>query len=43
MFNNDYMIEKHLAVAYFGQSKELVEENHLLNRVLLGEIVDKGD
>jgi len=40
---NDYMIEKHLAVAYFGQSKELIEEKHLLNRVLLGEIVDKGD
>ncbi len=29
---NDYMIEKHHAVAYFGQSKDLIKEEHLANR-----------
>ena len=29
---NDYMIEKHHAVAYHGQSKELIEEEHIKNR-----------
>ena len=29
---NDYMIEKHHAVAYFGQSKEDIAEEHLKNR-----------
>ena len=29
---NDYMIEKHHAVAYYGQSKEDIEQAHLNNR-----------
>lgn len=29
---NDYMIEKHHAVAYYGQSKEDIAEQHLANR-----------
>ena len=29
---NDYMVEKHHAVAYFGQSKDLIKEEHLANR-----------
>src|SRR6056300_2042156 len=29
---NDYMIEKHHAVAYYGQSKEAIEEAHVANR-----------
>ena len=29
---NDYMIEKHHAVAYYGQSKEDIEQAHLDNR-----------
>ena len=29
---NDYMVEKHHAVAYFGQSKDLIKEGHLANR-----------
>ena len=29
---NDYMIEKHHAVAYHGQSKESIEEEHIKNR-----------
>jgi len=29
---NDYMIEKHHAVAYHGQSKEDIEEQHIKNR-----------
>jgi len=29
---NEYMIEKFHAVAYFGQSKEDIEEQHLKNR-----------
>jgi micrococcal nuclease len=32
---NDYMIEKHHAVAYFGQSKDAIEEEHLRNRELV--------
>ena len=32
---NEYMCEKHHAVRYFGQSKELIEEQHLLNRELV--------
>jgi len=32
---NDYMIEKHHAVAYHGQSKDLIEEEHLRNRTLV--------
>jgi micrococcal nuclease len=32
---NDYMIEKHHAVAYFGQSKDAIEEEHLRNRKLV--------
>ena len=29
---NDYMIEKHHAVAYYGQSKEDIAEQHIENR-----------
>ena len=32
---NEYMCEKHHAVRYFGQSKELIEQQHLLNRELV--------
>ena len=32
---NDYMIEKHHAVAYFGQSKEDIAQSHLDNRKLV--------
>ena len=32
---NDYMIEKHHAVAYFGQSKEDIAQGHLNNRKLV--------
>jgi hypothetical protein len=29
---NQFMIDKHHAVAYFGQSKQDIAEQHLLNR-----------
>src|SRR5210317_692588 len=29
---NEYLIEKHHAVRYMGQSKELIEEEHIKNR-----------
>lgn len=29
---NEYMIEKHHAVAYYGQSKSSIEEQHIENR-----------
>jgi len=32
---NEYMIEKHHAVRYHGQSKEAIQEQHLKNRELL--------
>ena len=32
---NNYMIEKHHAVAYYGQSKEDIEQAHLDNRKLV--------
>ena len=32
---NEYLIEKHHAVAYYGQSKESIEEQHLKNRELV--------
>ena len=32
---NEYMIEKHHAVRYMGQSKESIEENHIKNRELV--------
>lgn len=32
---NDIMIREHLAVPYYGQSKEEIEEQHLLNRELV--------
>ena len=32
---NDYMIEKHHAVAYFGQSKDDIAKSHLANRKLV--------
>ena len=36
---NKLMIKKNLAVAYFGQSKEEIESEHLKNRQIL---IDKG-
>lgn len=32
---NDYMIEKHHAVAYHGQSKDAIAQSHLENRKLV--------
>ena len=32
---NNYMVEKHHAVAYYGQSKEDIEQAHLDNRKLV--------
>ena len=32
---NDYMIERHHAVAYHGQSKEEIAEEHIKNRELV--------
>ena len=32
---NNYMVEKHHAVAYYGQSKEDIEQAHLNNRKLV--------
>ena len=32
---NEYMIEKHHAVRYMGQSKDSIEEEHLKNRELV--------
>lgn len=29
---NDYMIDKHHAVGYYGQSKDAIEEAHIANR-----------
>jgi hypothetical protein len=37
---NDIMIREHLAVAYHGQSKDDVEDEHLRNREL---ILEKGE
>ena len=34
---NDWMLREHHAVAYHGQSKEDIAEEHLVNRKLLGE------
>ena len=31
------MVEEHLAVPYFGQSKEEIEQEHLENRKILNE------
>ena len=41
---NKVMIDKHLAVAYTGQSKDDIEEEHLRNREVLYEsgVVTKG-
>ena len=36
---NTMMIEKHIAVKYFGQSKDDIEGEHLENRKLLQEVV----
>lgn len=36
---NQLMVDKHLAVKYFGQSKEDVEQEHLKNRQIL---IDNG-
>ena len=35
---NQAMIENYLAVAYFGQSKDDIEESHLINRKKLIEL-----
>ena len=32
---NDYMVEKHHAAAYMGQSKTHIEEQHMKNRALV--------
>ena len=32
---NDYMVEKHHAAAYMGQSKTHIEEQHIKNRALV--------
>ena len=32
---NDYMVEKHHAASYMGQSKTHIEEQHLKNRALV--------
>ena len=34
---NDWMIREHYAVAYFGQSKKTIAEEHLVNRKLLNK------
>jgi micrococcal nuclease len=34
---NTMMVEKHIAVKYFGQSKEDIESDHLVNRTRLAE------
>lgn len=34
---SEFLIENYLGVAYFGQSKELIEEKHLENRKILYE------
>lgn len=34
---NEMMVEQHLAVAYFGQSKDDIEGEHLKNRTLIDE------
>ena len=43
---NQTMIEKHLAVAYFGQSKNDIEAQHLVNRqklIDLGQFTPVGE
>ena len=43
---NQTMIEKHLAVAYFGQSKNDIEADHLVNRqklIDLGQFTPVGE
>jgi len=34
---NKIMIEKHLGVEYFGQSKDDIENEHIVNRTLINE------
>ena len=34
---NDWMIREHYAVAYFGQNKKAIAEEHLVNRKLLNK------
>ena len=36
---NEKMIEEYHAVRYHGQSKKEIEEEHLLNRTKLGEMI----
>ena len=38
---NQVMVETHLAVAYFGQSKEEIEEEHIRNRELVNSDMSK--
>ncbi len=35
MMLNDWMVREHHAVAYFGQSKEDIAEQHIMNRSLV--------
>ena len=37
---NDIMIRDHLAVAYHGQSKDVIESQHISNRDILAEKLD---
>ena len=37
---NQVMIEKHLAVAYHGQSKDDIEHEHVLNRLLVESTIN---
>jgi micrococcal nuclease len=39
---NQLLIDKHHAVAYFGQSKDAIEEEHLKNRELVSAENDKN-
>jgi micrococcal nuclease len=39
---NDWMIREHHAVAYFGQSKEDIAEEHLVNRDFLESVMTKN-
>ena len=39
---NDWMIANHHAVAYFGQSKNDIAEQHLINRGLVDQSLEKN-
>lgn len=38
---NDYMVEKHHAVRYYGQSKDDIQEQHLKNREYLQDQLEE--